>query len=325
MLLTVGVISVITYWLFWAGPARPAIAICGEHCTAARVAEINATWGFDQPVIVQYGHYMGGLINPHGRELGSAGSTVHCAWPCFDRSLFTGIPVWKSMVDAFVPTTWLAAGGAVLWLLGGTLLGVSAALRKGRPADKLIVALALFGASFPTMVFGYLLLLVFVTKLHVLPYPETLNTALFTVGLGPWLKEYLLPWLTIGLLNVALYTRLTRATMIDAMNQDFVQTARAKGLRERRVVYRHCLRVTLPPILTIFGLDLGALLGGAVIVERIYGIQGLGRLATDAVLSNDLSVIMGVTMLSAFFVVFANFVVDVLYASLDPSIRLGRS
>lgn len=321
MVLVLWVISVITFFLFWAGPVRPAREICNYACTAARIAEINHTYGFDKPLLVQYGNYMSGLVNPNGRDLGTEGSKEHCAWPCFDRSIHTGIQVWDSMVDALWPTLWLVAGGAVLWLVGGVLLGLGAALRRGQRFDRLSVGFSLFGASLSILVLGNLLLFVFVIKLHLLPFPEMANSALFEVGPWPWLKFYILPWITLALVNLALYTRLTRAEMIDAMNEDFIRTARAKGISEPRVVVKHGLRVAVAPIVTTFGLDLGGLLGGAVITERIFGIYGLGRLTIDAVIGIDLSVIMAVTLLSSFFIVIANFVVDVIYAVIDPRVR----
>ncbi|HZO69752.1 MAG TPA: ABC transporter permease [Kribbellaceae bacterium] len=315
------VISLVTFLIFWAGPARPAREICNYHCTEATFAEIDRTYGFDKPVLVQYGTYMSGLINPDGRDLGSEGSKVHCPWPCFDRSIHTGLQVWDSITDAFWPTFWLAVGGAVLWLAGGVLLGIHAALRKGRRADKVSVAAALVGASMPALVLGNLLLFVFVVKLGVLPFPSTENAALFTVGPGAWLKFYILPWITLALVNAALYARLTRANMLDAMNEDFIRTARAKGLRERRIVYKHGMRVALAPLVTAFGLDLGTLLGGAVVTEQIFSIYGIGRLTIDAVLGTDLPIIMAVTMLGATAVVVANLVVDIVYAAIDPRVR----
>jgi peptide/nickel transport system permease protein len=323
MVLILWVISVITFFLFWATPANPALLICGKDCTVERVAEVNRDYGFDDPLIVQYGRYMSGLVNPDGRMLGSEGSEEHCAWPCFDRSLQNSLPVWDSIVTALPPTIWLATGAAAIWLVFGVMLGLMAALRKGRWLDKLSVGIALFGVSFPTLVFGYLLLFAFVIKGQVLPYPDTENAHLFTVGPVTWLQFYILPWCTLALVYAALYTRLTRANMIDTMNEDFIRTARAKGLGERTVVFKHGLRAAVTPIVTIFGLDLGGLLGGAVITERIFGIQGLGRLSIDAVLGNDLPVIMGVVMVAAFFIVTANIVVDILYAVIDPRVRLS--
>jgi peptide/nickel transport system permease protein len=323
LVLVVWVISVMTFFLFWATPANPALLVCGKNCTVARVAEVNATYGFDKPILVQYGKYMSGLVNPDGRELGSEGSLEACPWPCFDRSLQNGRQVWPTMAEAFWPTFWLATGAAILWLVSGVLLGLIAALRKGSWVDKLSVGLSLFGVSFPTLVFGYLLIFLFIVKTHILPFPDTANSALTIVGPGPWLKFYILPWCTLALVYAALYTRLTRANMIDTMNEDFIRTARAKGLGERKVIFKHGLRAALTPIVTIFGLDLGGLLGGAVITERIFSIQGLGRLSIVSVLASDLPIIMGVVMISAFFIVAANAVVDILYAFIDPRVRLS--
>ncbi len=323
MILILWIISVITFFLFWATPANPALLICGKNCTVERVAEVNAAYGFDDPLIVQYGRYMSGLINPNGRELGTPGSQEHCPWPCFDRSLQNGVPVWDSIRDAFPPTLWLAVGAAVIWLVFGVLLGLLAALHKGKFVDKLSVGIALFGVSFPTLVFGYLLLFLFIVKLKWLPFPDTANASLFTVGPVKWLQFYILPWMTLALVYAALYTRITRANMIDTMNEDFIRTARAKGLGERTVVFKHGLRAALTPIVTIFGLDLGGLLGGAVITEQIFSITGLGKFSIDSVLGNDLPSIMGVVLFAAIFIVVANIIVDVLYAFIDPRVRLS--
>jgi peptide/nickel transport system permease protein len=323
MVLTGWLISVITFALFWTSSARPAREICNYNCTTARFAEIDRTYGFDKPLIVQYGTYMSGLVNPHGRELGSEGTKEQCDWPCFDRSIHTGIQVWGSITEAFWPTFWLAAGGAVLWLTGGVLLGVTAALRRGEWIDKAAVGLALIGASLPTLVIGNLLYLTFVVKLQLLPNPDTSNYDLAGAGLSTWLKSYLLPWITVAMVYAALYTRMTRATMIDVMSEDFIVTARAKGLSETRVVYRHGLRAVLAPIITLFGLDLGNLLGGAIITEQIFSIYGMGRLTIDAVLGVDLPTIMAVVLVVTVFVVIANALVDIAYAFIDPRVRLS--
>ncbi|HET6295366.1 MAG TPA: ABC transporter permease [Kribbella sp.] len=321
MVLIIWVISVITFSLFWTTPVRPAREICNYHCNTERFEQINRAFGFDKPLIVQYGNYMSGLVDPRGRELGTEGSKEHCDWPCFDRSIHTGVQVWGSLADAFWPTFWLATGAAVLWLTGGVLLGLVAALRRGQLLDRLSVGLALFGASLPTLVFGNLLYLIFIVKLKILPAPDTMNFAL-TAGPGAWFTSYILPWITLALVYVALYTRLTRAFMIDVMNEDFIVTARAKGLSEGRIVFKHGLRAVLAPITTIFGLDLGSLIGGAVITEQIYGIHGMGRLTIDAVLGVDLPIIMAVMMIVTISIVAANVVVDIAYAFIDPRVRL---
>ena len=323
LVLILWVISAITFFLFWATPANPALLICGKDCNTETVAQVNATYGFDDPLIVQYGTYMKGLINPNGRMIGSEGSERQCPWPCFGESYQNGIPVWDSIADAFPATFWLAMGAAILWLFGGVALGIVAALQKGKALDKLSVGLALFGVSFPTLVFGYLLLYLFIVKLQWLPFPDTANAALLTVGPGPWAQFYILPWITLALVFAALYTRLTRANMIDTLNEDFIRTARAKGLGERTVVFKHAMRAALTPIVTIFGLDLGGLLGGAVITEQIFSITGLGKFSIDSVLGNDLPAIMGVVLFAAIFIVVANIIVDILYAFIDPRVRLS--
>jgi peptide/nickel transport system permease protein len=323
MVLILWVISAITFALFWAGPAEPAALICGKDCTTERIAEINQTYGFDDPLVVQYGRYMSGLVNPGGRTLGSEGNERECAWPCFDQSTNNGLLVWDLIRQAAFPTINLAIGASIIWLVSGVLLGIIAALRKGRLTDKLSVGVALFAVSFPTLVMGYLLIYVFMVKLSILPFPTPGNESLFTVGPVKWFQFFILPWLTLAFISAAIYTRLTRANMIDTMNEDFIRTARAKGLSERTVVFKHGLRAALTPIVTIFGLDLGALLGGAVITEQIFSIQGLGKTAIDSVLSNDLPIIMAVVMVSSMFIVVANIVVDVLYAFIDPRVRLS--
>ncbi len=284
---------------------------------------MNANFGFDDPLVVQYGRYMSGLVNPNGRDLGSEGTLDHCSWPCFDRSLQNGVQVWDSISAALAPTFWLATGAALIWLFFGVMLGLIAALRKGKWVDKISVGLALFGVSFPTLVLGYLLVFIFIVKLGVLPYPDQASASLFSAGPVNWFEFFILPWITLALVYAALYTRLTRANMIDTMNEDYIRTARAKGLGEGTVVFKHGLRAALTPIVTIFGLDLGGLLGGAVITEQIFSIQGLGKLSIDSVLNNDLPVIMGVVLVAATFIVFANIVVDVLYAFIDPRVRLS--
>lgn len=323
MVLILWVISVITFFLFWAGPAEPAQLICGKDCTPERVLEINDTYGFDDPLPEQYVRYMSGLVNPSGRMLGSEGAERHCPWPCFDQSINNGLLVWDLVTDAMWPTIWLAVGAGTIWLLSGVALGVVAALRKGTAVDRISVGTSLMAVSFPTLVLGYLFIYVFVVKLQVLPFPDPASASLLEAGPVRFLQFYILPWLTLAFVSAAIYTRLTRANMIETMSEDYIRTARAKGLPERTVVVKHGLRSALTPIVTIFGMDLGALLGGAVITEQIFGIQGLGKTAIDSVLSNDLPIIMAVVLIAAAFVVVANIVVDVLYAFIDPRVRLS--
>jgi peptide/nickel transport system permease protein len=221
--------------------------------------------------------------------------------------------------DRLPVTMSLAAGAAVLWLIGGVGVGVLSALRRGSLLDRAAMAAALAGVSLPIFFTGLLSLAVFSYKLGWFP-------DVHYVGLTDdpllWARNLTLPWITLAFLYAALYARLTRASMLEAMEEDFIRTARAKGLRERDVVVRHGLRASLTPILTIFGLDLGLLLGGAFLTESTFSLPGIGKFAVDAVSAKDLPEILGVTLIGAFFVVLANLVVDVLYAVADPRVRL---
>jgi peptide/nickel transport system permease protein len=206
-----------------------------------------------------------------------------------------------------------------LWLIGGVGVGVLSALRRGSVLDRAAMATALAGVSLPIFFTGLLSLALFSYKLGWFP-------DVHYVGLTDdpvlWARNMTLPWITLAFLYAALYARLTRASMLEAMEEDFIRTARAKGLRERDVVLRHGLRASLTPILTIFGLDLGLLLGGAFLTESTFSLPGIGKFAVDAVSAKDLPEILGVTLVGAFFVVLANLIVDVLYAVADPRVRL---
>ena len=316
-----GVTSVITFLLFFAAPANPAVLACGRGCTPARIAEIEGALGLDKPLPQQYGTYMKGLFV--GRDFGSGTAQIHCPAPCFGRSYQNGEFVWDAIKRALPVTISIAVGAAVLWLVVGVSLGVLAAMRKGRALDRTAVGFSLFGVSFPVVLTGLLLLYFVCTKWQLLPYPDVGNAQFFSDGPISWAKTYVLPWIALALLYSALYVRLTRANMIETMGEDYIRTARAKGLREGRVITRHGLRAALTPIVTIFGLDLGGLLGGAVLTESVFGLPGIGRRAVDAVLAVDLPMIMGVTLFAAFFIITANIVVDLLYAAIDPRVRLG--
>jgi peptide/nickel transport system permease protein len=222
------------------------------------------------------------------------------------------------MVSALPVTASLAAGAAVLWLVGGVAIGVLSALRRGSIFDRLSMAVALAGVSLPIFFTGLISLELFSYKWPIFPnvtwVPITHNPAL-------WARNLVLPWVTLAFLYAALYARLTRAGMLETMNEDFIRTARAKGLRERTVVVRHGLRAALTPILTIFGMDLGLLLGGAILTESTFSLPGLGQFTILAIQNQDFPEIMGVVLLAAFFIVVANMLVDILYAVVDPRVR----
>jgi peptide/nickel transport system permease protein len=218
-------------------------------------------------------------------------------------------------------TVSLAAGAAVIWLAAGVATGVLSALRRGSVFDRAAMSVALAGVSLPIFFTGLLSLSIFAYQLHLFPGGGSFTP--ITQDPLTWAYDLTLPWITLAFLFAAGYARLTRAGMLETMNEDFIRTARAKGLPERTVVVKHGLRSALTPIVTIFGLDVGLLLGGAVLTESTYSLPGLGKYAIDAINNNDLPKVLGVTMFAAGFIIVANLVVDLLYAVIDPRVRVS--
>jgi peptide/nickel transport system permease protein len=222
------------------------------------------------------------------------------------------------MTSALPVTLSLAIGASVLWLVGGVTIGVISALRRGTFFDRFSMAVALAGVSLPIFFTGLIALELFSYKWPLFPNVQYVN---FTTNPALWARNLVLPWITLAFLYAALYARLTRSTMLETMSEDYIRTARAKGLRERDVVVKHGLRAALTPITTIFGIDLGLLIGGAIITEVTFSLHGLGLFTYQAIQNQDFPEIMGVVLLSSFFIVIANLVVDILYAVIDPRVR----
>ncbi|MFE4514836.1 ABC transporter permease [Kitasatospora sp. NPDC056783] len=314
------VISFVTFSLFQLGPSDPAAAACGQECTPARVAEARVALGMDKPFLTQYADYMSGLL--HGRMIGAPGTETLCEWPCLGKSFQTNEDVTAVLARALPYTLSVAGGAIVLWTVAGVGLGLLAALRKGRFTDKLIVGAASVGVSLPIPVTGLLLLLVFVSTLHVLPFTTNAISSPFgPAGPGAWFLNYLLPWVALAVLSSAQYIRVTRSSMLETFGEDFMRTARAKGLARPAVVLRHGARAGITPVVTMLGLDIGLLLGGAVLTEQIFSVPGVGFTAVHAAQSGDLPVIMAITMVAAFFIIVSNVVVDAVYAVIDPRVR----
>ena len=308
------VISMVTFGVFYVLPADPAALSAGRNSSTEEIEIIREKLGLDQPLHVQYGEFVKGVFV--GRDIGGN----DCPAPCFGYSFKNEQPVWETLLDRVPVTLSIAAGASVLWLVMGVGIGILSALRRGTPLDRGSMTFALAGVSLPTIFTGYVVLLVFVYKLRIFPQPGYHD---FTDNPLIWARGLILPWIVLAFFYSALYARLTRASMLETMNEDYVRTARAKGLPESTVIRRHGLRAALTPIVTIFGLDLGSLLGGAVITESVFSINGLGKLAISSITTIDLPVIVGVTVFAAFFVVIANLLVDVLYAFVDPRVRLS--
>lgn len=318
------VVSVITFSIFYlvprlAGASAESLATryVGRAATAETVALTAERLGFNDPIYVQYGTWAKGVFA--GAEYDMGAQTVECPAPCLGYSFLTRQPVFPELMDRAPVTFSLAIGAAIIWVVSGVAVGVLSALRRGSFFDRAAMTVALAGVSMPIFWTGLMALSLFSYKLNITA-PGGAYVP-FTSDPAAWAFSLLLPWTTLALLFSAQYARLTRAGMLETMNEDYIRTARAKGLQERRVVVKHGLRGALTPILTIFGLDFGLLIGGAVLTEQVFSLNGLGKYAVQGINSNDLPKILGVTLFAAVFVIIANLVVDLLYAVVDPRVR----
>jgi peptide/nickel transport system permease protein len=309
-LLVVWLISVIVFGLFFVAPHNVAQLLLGKFAAQNQqlVQSVTHQLGLDQSIFVQYGHFIWRLL--HG-DLG--------------YSYYSHQPVTTLLGQALPVTASLALGAALIWLVMGVLIGVLSATRPRSLLDRGATLFALAGLSFPTFVLGLLLLFVFFYQLHLASvdlFPGGGYVPL-TTNPGEWALHLVLPWITLAVATMAIYVRLTRGQLVEVLGEDYIRTARAKGLREGRVVYRHGLRAALIPVVTQFGVDVATLLGGVIVTEQVFGLNGLGRMSVQAVTNSDEPVIIAVVLLAAGFVVLANIVVDLLYAVLDPRIRLS--
>jgi peptide/nickel transport system permease protein len=318
------VVSMVTFAVFFLVPRiagqtvdQLATQYVGRNPNPTEVHAMEVKLGLDQPIYVQYGRFLKNIVA--GEDFDTGTGISHCPPPCFGYSFKNQEAVWPQMLRALPVTGSLALGAAVIWLISGVGIGVLSALRRGTVFDRAAMSVALAGVSLPIFFTALLSLAIFRDTVPL--FPDAGNYISITVNPGQWAEALVLPWVTLAFLYAALYARLTRAGMLETMNEDFIRTARAKGLSERKVVVKHGLRATLTPIITIFGLDLGLLVGGAVLTESAFSLPGLGHFAVNAISNQDLPEILGVTMLAGFFVVIANLIVDVLYAVVDPRVR----
>ena len=319
-------VSLVTFGIFFglpklAGQTTDQIAAgyVGKAPTQEAIKATKERLGLDDPILVQYGSYVKGIVA--GRDYKAGPVTDHCPAPCLGYSFRNSQPVLQTLTDRAPATASLAVGAAVIWLVGGITVGVVSALRRGTLWDRAAMIIALSGVSLPIYFTGLVCLALFSYKLEI--FPGGGSYTLITDNPVKWFQALVLPWVTLAFLYAAMYARLTRAGMLETMNEDYIRTARAKGLPEKTVVTKHALRASLTPIMTVFGLDLGLLLGGAVLTESTFGIPGLGRLAIDSINSGDLPMVLGVTMITATSIVVINLIVDLLYAVVDPRVRLG--
>jgi len=306
MVFVLFIVSVLVFVIFNVIPnSPPAQRLAGKNATPVLVKSIEEEWGFDEPLPVQYATMM--------------------------KKVFTGeliqysprIPVNEQIEEGIPATFSLSIGAGIIWLGFGLLLGYLSAVRAGGKLDKLLTVVAIAGISIPVFLIAPVLIYFLTYKLEIFPNGGYVK---LTSDPWEWLTHLILPWFTLAVLSIGFYSRVLRSNMLDAMNEDYVRTARAKGLSERQVMTRHVLRNSLIPIITLFGLDFGATIAGtAIITEVLYNIPGVGYYAAHAISNLELPPIMGVTLYGAFFVVFFNAVVDIGYAYLDPRVRLGAS
>jgi peptide/nickel transport system permease protein len=312
-------ISIATFALFFYGPSDPALAYCPEtRCTPERLENIRDSLGLDDPVVGQYTEYMTGIFTGNDFQLGAI--SIECPAPCLGVSFKLRVPVTDYLLDRFPATLSLALGGSVIFLTVGLTLGIMAARRRGTASDKGIVGISLFINAIPYYLLALLAYLFLISQWGIFP-----NSGYFgpiDEGVLAWVKGMLLAWVVLGLAYSTQYARFSRGSMIESMNEDYVRTARAKGLNERRVTFRHGLRAAIVPVVTIFGLDFAYLLAGTIFTERIFDIQGIGLTALDAIGNSDLPVISATVLISAAFIVVANIVVDIVYSVIDPRVRL---
>jgi peptide/nickel transport system permease protein len=297
-------ISVITFTIFNVIPnGDPAVRLAGHSTSPATIAAIRRQYGFNKPVYIQYLRTMEKIFN---------GSLI---------SYTTQTNVDTEIGHDLQPTISLAIGAAVLWMFLAMGLGLFTALKAGKFSDRFLTVLALVGISMPVFWVGALMSYYLGFKAGIFP-----NGGYTSITANPiqWVYHLILPWTALSILYVGVYSRVLRSNILDTINEDFVRTARAKGLSERRVLVRHVLRNSLIPIISLFGLDFGALIGGgAIVTESVFNLGGVGQYAANSIGSLDLPPVMALTIFIAFFVVLMNTVVDILYAYLDPRIRLG--
>jgi peptide/nickel transport system permease protein len=300
------VVSVLVFLIFNVVPnSPPAQRLAGKNATPVLVKSIEEEWGFDQSLPEQYVTMM--------------------------KKVFTGdliqysprVPVDDRIKEGIPATLSLSIGAGIIWLTFGLILGYIAAIRAGGWLDRVLTGVAIVGVSIPVLLLAPVLIYLLTYKVEIFPNGGYVG---LTEDPWQWFTHLILPWFTVAVLSIGFYSRVLRSNMLDVMDEDYVRTARAKGLSERKVMTRHVLRNSLIPIVTLFGLDFGATIAGtAIITEVLYNIEGIGLYAAEAVSKFELPPIMGITLYGAFFVVFINALVDIAYAYLDPRVRLGST
>jgi peptide/nickel transport system permease protein len=296
-----GVVALFVFSLLYVAPGDPAAIIAGDQATPADVERIRQGLGLDRPFLIRFGEWVWHIL--HG-DLGT--------------SIFTNLPVTTMIAQRFEPTLSLMVITLIFAVAVAVPIGVLAAWKAGTWIDRGIMAFAVLGFSVPVFVIGYLLAYVFALELEWLPVQGYTPIA---EGLWPWFENLILPAVALGCVYIALIARITRASMLEVLQQDYIRTARAKGIGQRGILFVHALKNAAVPIVTVIGIGIALLIGGAVVTESVFAIPGLGRLTVDAILRRDYPVIQGVVLLFSFSYVLVNLAIDILYTVIDPRIR----
>jgi peptide/nickel transport system permease protein len=315
-------VSMMVYALFWYGPKSPALELCrrdtNNRCTPAKLDQFEDRLGYNNSIVGEYGKWAKGLVQDRKIALGTA--EYDCPAPCLGMSFRDKSQVTESIKDRFPITVSLAIGASTLYLLIGVTVGVLAARRRGTVADKTLVASTLIFSSIPYYVVALLCFLLLTLSTNI--FPTVQYVSIFD-NPASWFSGLLLVWLVMGLYGATSYTRYSRGAMVETLSEDYVRTAKAKGLKSRTVVMKHALRSALVPVVTIFGLDVAFLLSGTVFTEKIFSLEGIGKWGIDAVIIKDLPVVQATTLILAVAVVAMNIIVDIAYSILDPRVRLS--
>jgi len=321
------VMTLVVFMLFFASPVDPVALSCGKNCSPAVMKETEKALGYDKPAVEQWANFLKGIAvgreYPDDPELRAAAPNLvtKCDAPCFGYSVLEGQTVNKQIADALPISVSLAVVAVIMWLTMGVLLGIAAALTKGSIVDRGLVGLSLIFYALPTFFIGLFLLKFVGIKWQIWPFIDYVPIA--EGGMGAWFLGLLMPAFVLAVVFTASYVRMTRAFVLESMTEDYIRTARAKGVQPRRTLFKHTFRAALTPLVTMAGIDFAGLLGGAIITETVFNYNGLGKLAVDANRNYDLPIIIGLVVLLATFVIVANIIVDLLYAVIDPRVRIG--
>ena len=316
---TILVVSAVVFMIFAILPFDPAALTCGQRCTPQIIEANRARLGLDMPLYQQYWMFLSGIFL--GRTYGTGSAAFTCPAPSFGYSFNENACVTDLITEALPITINLAVGALIMWLTVGIGLGIVAAKFKNRWPDTGSSVFVLLATSLPTFVTGLALLIWVTIKWKIVPLSLTGYTSLID-NPYKYFQFFILPWITLAIAYAALYTRFTRAALLETLGEDYIRTARAKGVGEQKVFFKHTLRAVLAPLITMAGLDFAGLIGGAIITETIFNLPGLGRLTLRSVYEFDLSIVLATTILAAVVVIVMNLIVDMLYAVLDPRVRI---